>query len=87
MIANTTVRARINDQVKNEAAYVLAAMGLTISDAFRIMLIQIAQEKRLPFKLMDPNDQTIKAMKEARRGKLVSFNGIKSLMDDLNENH
>ncbi|HYU11925.1 MAG TPA: type II toxin-antitoxin system RelB/DinJ family antitoxin, partial [Stellaceae bacterium] len=41
MATNTVVRARIDDRVKNEAAVVLAAMGLTVSDAFRLLLTKI----------------------------------------------
>jgi len=49
MAANTVVRARLDERVKNEAAAVLAAMGLTVSDAFRLLLTRIAREKSLPF--------------------------------------
>ena len=48
MSENAVVRARIDERVKEEAAAVLAAMGLTVSDAFRMMMIRIAREKALP---------------------------------------
>ena len=48
MTADAVVRARINEQTKNEAAAVLKAMGLTVSDAFRLMMVKIAKEKALP---------------------------------------
>lgn len=70
MISNALVTTRINGAVKEEAAAVLATMGLTVSDAVRLMLIKIAQEHALPFDPFVPNDETIAAMKEARRGKL-----------------
>ena len=85
MAANTVVRARIDEQTKEEAAIVLAAMGLTLSDAFRIMLTRIAREKALPFEPLVPNAETIKAMKAARRGALPSFASVDALMADLNE--
>ena len=85
MAANTVVRARIDAQTKEEAAIVLAAMGLTLSDAFRIMLTRIAREKALPFEPLVPNAETIKAMKAARRGALPSFASVDALMADLNE--
>ncbi len=84
MPANAVVRARINEHIKEEAATVLATMGLTVSDAFRIMLTRIAREKALPFDPLVPNEETIQAMKEARRGKLTSFNSTNDLMADLN---
>ena len=83
MASNAVVRARIDEQIKEEASVVLAAMGLTLSDAFRIMLTRIAREKALPFELLVPNKATIAAMKEAKNGKLASFDSIEALMADL----
>ena len=84
MSANAVVRARIDDHIKQEASAVLAAMGLTVSDAFRIMLTRIAHEKALPFEPLVPNATTIAAMKEARKGNLKSFANMKDLLADLN---
>ena len=50
----------------------LSAMGLTVSDAFRLMMVKIAKEKALPFEPLVANDETIEAMKAARRGELVT---------------
>ncbi|MBN9578609.1 MAG: type II toxin-antitoxin system RelB/DinJ family antitoxin, partial [Alphaproteobacteria bacterium] len=67
MTANAVVRARIDERTKKEAAAVLEAMGLTLSDAFRLMVMRIAKEKALPFAPLVPNPETIDAMKAARR--------------------
>ena len=80
MTANAVVRARINGDIKEEASAILAAMGLTPSDAFRILMTRIAREKTLPFEALSPNAETIAAMKEARKGKLKSFTSIDDLM-------
>ncbi len=85
MAANAIVQARIDKVVKEEAAAVLAAMGLTVSDAVRLLLTRVAREHALPFDPLIPNVKTIEAMKEARRGGLKSFDSIGSLMADLNE--
>ncbi|MCX7115023.1 MAG: type II toxin-antitoxin system RelB/DinJ family antitoxin [Gammaproteobacteria bacterium] len=85
MTANAIVRARIDEHIKEEASVVLASMGLTVSDAFRMLLTRVAKDKSLPFEPLVPNQKTIDAMKEARKGKLRSFNTIQSLMDDLND--
>ena len=84
MPTNALVQARIDRAVKEEAAAVLAAMGLTVSDAVRLMLTKVAQEKALPFEPLIPNEDTIKAMQEARRGSLPSFDSVEALMADLN---
>ncbi|HEU0215332.1 MAG TPA: type II toxin-antitoxin system RelB/DinJ family antitoxin [Stellaceae bacterium] len=72
MTANSVVRARIDEEIKKEAAAVLQAMGLTVSDAFRLMMVKIAKEKALPFEPLVPNEETIEAMKAARRGELTT---------------
>ena len=83
MAANHLVQARINPTVKEEAAAVLAAMGLTVSDAVRLLLTKVAHEKALPFAPLVPNAVTIEAMKEARRGGLPRFASVEALLDDL----
>jgi len=84
MGTNTVVRARIDGQVKEEAAAVLAAMGLTVSDAFRLLMVKIAAEKALPFEPWTPNAETIAAIKAARRGELVTVGSSENLLASLN---
>lgn len=83
MAANAVVRARIDETIKDEATVVLASMGLTVSDAFRLLLTRVAREKALPFEPLIPNETTIAAMREARAGNLPRFNSIEALMADL----
>jgi DNA-damage-inducible protein J len=84
MTANSVVRARIDERIKNEAAAVLSAMGLTVSDAFRLMMVKIAKDKKLPFEPLMPNDETIEAMKAARRGELTTVGTPRKLVASLN---
>ena len=86
MSINAVVRARIDAQIKDEAIVVLSTMGLTLSDAFRMLLVRVAREKALPFEPLVPNDQTIKAMKAARRGDMVTVNSVNNLLASLNAN-
>lgn len=83
MATNAVVRARVDAKVKEEAAAVLAAAGLTTSDAVRLLLTRIAREKALPFEPLVPNETTIAAMREARAGNLASFDSVEALMADL----
>ena len=80
---NHLVQARIDKAVKEEAAAVLAAMGLTVSGAVRLLLTKVAHEKALPFAPLVPNAATIEAMREARRGDLPQFATVEDLFDDL----
>ncbi|MGQ0659456.1 type II toxin-antitoxin system RelB/DinJ family antitoxin [Sphingosinicella sp.] len=83
MASNALVQTRIEGTVKEEAAAVLATMGLTLSDAVRLMLIRVAHDKALPFDPLKPNAKTVAAMKEARAGKLKRFDSVGALMADL----
>jgi DNA-damage-inducible protein J len=83
-MTNTVVRARIDQEVKDEAVAVLASIGLTVSDAFRLMMVRIAKEKALPFEPLIPNADTVEAMRAARRGDLKSAVSVDALFTDLN---
>jgi len=85
MKTSSVVRARIDEDIKNEASAVLKAMGLTVSDAFRLLMVKIAREKALPFEPLVPNEETIEAMKAARRGELVTVGSPRELLTSLNE--
>jgi DNA-damage-inducible protein J len=83
MAANAVVRARIDERLKEEAWAILGAAGLTISDAFRMMLVRTVGDRALPFEPLVPNEETIEAMKAARRGELVTVGGVDELLADL----
>lgn len=84
MPENSVVRARINGRVKEEAAAVLAAMGLTVSDAFRLLMVRVARDKALPFEPLVPNDKTIAAIRAARRRELKTVGSPAKLIRRLN---
>jgi DNA-damage-inducible protein J len=84
MAATEMVHVRVEKRIKNQAAKTLAAMGLSVSDAVRVLLTRVAVEKALPFEVKVPNTATAAAMQEARKGGLLSFNNVSDLMDDLN---
>lgn len=66
MVASAFVRARIDEKTRDEAAAVLAGMGLTVSDVVRMTLTRVARDKALPLELTMPNAETRKAMEESR---------------------
>ena len=80
----TVVRTRIDEKTKREAAAILATIGLTVSDAFRLMMVRIAKEKALPFEPLVPNAETIEAMKAARRSELTTSGDPDQLLGSLN---
>jgi DNA-damage-inducible protein J len=84
MAATEMVHVRVEKRVKAQAAKSLAAMGLSVSDAVRVLLKRVAVEKALPFEIKVPNATTAAAMQEARKGDLKAFDSVSDLMADLN---
>ena len=83
MSRDTVVRARIDSDTKARATEALKAMGLTVSDAIRLLLLRVADEKRLPFTIQVPNRATVAAMKELKEGKGRRFGSVEELFRDL----
>jgi DNA-damage-inducible protein J len=84
MAATEMVHVRVNKRVKERAAKTLSAMGLSVSDAVRVLLTRVATEKALPFEIRVPNATTAAAMREARNGKLDSFDKVSDVLAGLN---
>ncbi len=80
---DTVVRARIDSDTKARATKALHAMGLSVSDAIRLLLLRVADEKRLPFAVQVPNPTTAKAMAELDEGKGKRFGSAEKLFRDL----
>jgi len=80
---DTYVRARIDTNTKERAASALKAMGLSVSDAIRLLMLRIADEHRLPFDVKVPNATTKKALAELEAGKGQKFASVDDLMADL----
>jgi len=82
-MATTMVHIRVDEKVKKRAARTLAAMGMSVSDAVRILLIRVAAERGLPFHVRVPNATTVKAMRAADRGEGKRFKSADALFSDL----
>jgi DNA-damage-inducible protein J len=77
------VHIRIDQKTKQKAAKTLADMGLSLSEAVRILLVRVAAEKALPFEVKVPNATTVKAMRAADRGQGKRRNSASALFKDL----
>ena len=82
-VSDTYVRARIDNTTKERATAALGAMGLSISDAIRLLMLRIADERRLPFEVKVPNAATRAAMAELAAGKGTKLASVDALMADL----
>lgn len=83
-MATSMVHIRVDEKVKARAARTLAAMGLTVSDAVRILLIRIAAEKALPFDVRVPNRETVAAIEAGERGQVSRASSVDEMMANLN---
>jgi DNA-damage-inducible protein J len=83
MPSTTMVHVRVDEKVKEEACATLAKMGISVSDAVRMLLIRIAAEKALPFEVRVPNATTIKAMQSADKKQGKRFQSSEALFEDL----
>lgn len=83
-VTDTVVRARIEPALKKRATEVLADMGLSVSDAIRMLLTRVAAEEALPFEVKVPNARTQAAMEAAAKGQAARFGSVDDLMADLN---
>ena len=84
---DSTVRARIDTATKERATEALADMGLSVSDAIRLLLIRIAEERRLPFEVKVPNKATREAIAELEAGKGEKFDTVADMMAALDADH
>lgn len=62
----TTLHVRVENEIKAQASEALASMGLSVSDAVRILLKRVVKDQAFPLELKVPNAQTRAAMEEAR---------------------
>ena len=85
MPATEIVRARIDHDTKERATAALAEMGLSVSDAIRLLMLRIADEKRLPFEVKVPNAATRAAIAELEAGKGRRFPAAADVMASLRD--
>lgn len=84
MATTSMVHIRVDQKVKAKAAKTLASMGLTVSDAVRLLLTRVASEKALPFEVRVPNRRTAAAMEAGERGEVSRAARVGEMMAKLN---
>jgi len=81
--SETYVRARIDAATKERATAALDAMGLSVSDAIRLLMRRVAEERRLPFDVKVPSASSRQALAEIDAGEVERFANLDDLMADL----
>ena len=88
MTQSTMLHVRVEEDIKAQATEALAAMGLSVSDAVRILLKRVVTEQAFPLELKVPNAETLAAMQEARalmQARSARFSSARELIDALEE--
>ncbi|CAN7427078.1 type II toxin-antitoxin system RelB/DinJ family antitoxin [Acidovorax sp. LjRoot118] len=86
MARSSMLHVRVDDDIKAQAGEALAAMGLSVSDAVRILLKRVVNDQAFPLELKVPNGETRAAMEEARamaKSRAARFDSASALIDDL----
>ena len=84
--SSQVVQARVSVDITQEASLVLKAIGLNVSEAFRLFLVRVAHDKALPFSpLKAPNKKTLQSLREAQAGRAKRFESVDDLMADLSD--
>lgn len=83
MSSDAVVQTHIDSAIKEEAAAVLATMGLTVSDAVRLLLTRVAQDHVLPFDVFIPNEETVAAMRDAREGRNMETSSLEQIQHEM----
>ena len=85
---SSMLHVRIDDEVKAKAIAALEAMGLSASDAVRLLFHRIAADQAFPLELKVPNAETRAAMDEAAgiiRSRKPRFRKAEELFAELDE--
>ncbi|MFY0635679.1 MAG: type II toxin-antitoxin system RelB/DinJ family antitoxin [Vannielia sp.] len=83
--ADAVVRARIDPATKQQATQLFQAMGITVSDAIRMMLVQAVAERALPFEIKAPNAETVAALQASRAGQVTRVVSVDALFSKLED--
>ena len=83
MRSDTVVRARIDSDTKAKATEALHSMGLSVSEAIRLLMVHVAEERRMPFDVEVPNRKTLDAVRELEEGGGKRFDSAEDLFRDL----
>ncbi len=82
-VKTATARARIRPDIKAKAEHILRDLGLSVSAAFELYYRQIILNNGLPFDVRIPNETTLKAVEDARKGRGKKFDAAEDLFEEL----
>ena len=78
-----TARALLDPEIKRQAEEILRGLGLSVSQSYELFYRQVIAQRGLPFELHIPNEETLKAIENSRRGRGKTFSSTDELFEDL----
>ena len=84
MGAKIQTTLRIDKEKFSKAKEILAKCGLNFSQAVNVFVSMIVQNKGLPFEVKIPNEETVKVIKEARKGQNLKDTSLQELEKKIN---
>ncbi len=78
-----TARALLDPEIKKQAEEILRGLGLSVSQSYELFYRQVIAQRGLPFELHIPNEKTMKAIENSRRGRGKTFSSTDELFEDL----
>ncbi|MCK4603530.1 MAG: type II toxin-antitoxin system RelB/DinJ family antitoxin [Deltaproteobacteria bacterium] len=78
-----TARALLDPEIKKQAEEILRGLGLSVSQSYELFYRQVIAQRGLPFELHIPNEKTLKAIENSRRGRGKTFSSTDELFEDL----
>jgi len=79
----TTIQVRLDKKTKSQAQKVFKVLDISMSEAIKLFLRQVALQRGIPFELKLPNEATLHAVGQLDSGKGVTFNSADELFEDL----
>jgi DNA-damage-inducible protein J len=77
------IHVRVDSDLKARASRTLGKMGLSMSDAVRLLLTRIEADQALPFEVRVPNAETIASMNAGERGEVTRASSVEEMMTEL----
>ena len=82
-MGTTAVTAVVDEDLSREATAVLAEIGMSVDEAFKLLLTQVVHDHCLPFSMHLPNAETIAAFRETEAGETKQYSSVEELFKEM----
>ena len=80
----TTIQVRVDKQTKDQAQRIFKVLDISMSEAVKLFLRQVALQKGIPFEIKIPNALTDKTLRESEQGiNLHRVSNVDQLFEEL----